>query len=699
MDRLETYLAEVRGQMAEMKVLTRQLYHQGYSRSLSDSIIMLLRTTVRSSRFMNLPDIGNLARAMEDFFVSISQQESEFNFLRSRLVSSCMDAICSALDSVGLEGQCSLERLDDLVKALQAAALQEVFVLESFQQESLTILDEMPEIALERGETAVEVPVERIQGLLHTYDMLLGRHIQLCSRLGMLEDKLAAEEGVRLLLPGIRESLAVLDEHTAALQEQLLALGQRPLQTVLEQVHTHGLDIIRRLRKQVDLEVPSTDIRMDSAILSSLSGILLEVVDNSILHGIEDSQLRIDRGKRRRGLVTVMARQQASRIIICIQDDGMGLDFDKLKEQVVELGLARQDEVDVMARQELTRFLFMPEFSVGKNKLRTAGKMDGGGESQGNSECNGLDKVGQAVDALRGSVTMTSTPGVGTSIEISLPDSLLAQEGVFVQVGGWKFMVLSHYVEEIVNVRRTDIIQSNTKQFLPSGRELVPLYNPAMLLGRGAAQSVPMDFCTVMMVVQHGKKQGLLIDDVLYYKKVLTKPLPPVMAGLKWIQAVVLDENHHLVPILHLPSLLSRLHSVRDYAVRSFEVSNRVRLPRVLVVEDSATTREIERMILESESFQVVVARDGIEALDILRKGWFDLVVTDIAMPRMDGLVLIRNIRRLHGYEDVPVVVVSSDVDKDMEEKVRAAGGQGCIAKFQFQRGKLVSLVRELLDG
>lgn len=699
MDRLETYLAEVRGQMAEMKVLTRQLYHQGYSRSLSDSIIMLLRTTVRSSRFMNLPDIGNLARAMEDFFVSISQQESEFNFLRSRLVSSCMDAICSALDSVGLEGQCSLERLDDLVKALQAAALQEVFVLESFQQESLTILDEMPEIALEREETAVEVPVERIQGLLHTYDMLLGRHIQLCSRLGMLEDKLAAEEGVRLLLPGIRESLAVLDEHTAALQEQLLALGQRPLQTVLEQVHTHGLDIIRRLRKQVDLEVPSTDIRMDSAILSSLSGILLEVVDNSILHGIEDSQLRIDRGKRRRGLVTVMARQQASRIIICIQDDGMGLDFDKLKEQVVELGLARQDEVDVMARQELTRFLFMPEFSVGKNKLRTAGKMDGGGESQGNSECNGLDKVGQAVDALRGSVTMTSTPGVGTSIEISLPDSLLAQEGVFVQVGGWKFMVLSHYVEEIVNVRRTDIIQSNTKQFLPSGRELVPLYNPAMLLGRGAAQSVPMDFCTVMMVVQHGKKQGLLIDDVLYYKKVLTKPLPPVMAGLKWIQAVVLDENHHLVPILHLPSLLSRLHSVRDYAVRSFEVSNRVRLPRVLVVEDSATTREIERMILESESFQVVVARDGIEALDILRKGWFDLVVTDIAMPRMDGLVLIRNIRRLHGYEDVPVVVVSSDVDKDMEEKVRAAGGQGCIAKFQFQRGKLVSLVRELLDG
>lgn len=699
MDRLETYLAEVRGQMAEMKVLTRQLYHQGYSRSLSDSIIMLLRTTVRSSRFMNLPDIGNLARAMEDFFVSISQQESEFNFLRSRLVSSCMDAICSALDSVGLEGQCSLERLDDLVKALQAAALQEVFVLESFQQESLTILDEMPEIALERGETAVEVSVERIQGLLHTYDMLLGRHIQLCSRLGMLEDKLAAEEGVRLLLPGIRESLAVLDEHTAALQEQLLALGQRPLQTVLEQVHTHGLDIIRRLGKQVDLEVPSTDIRMDSAILSSLSGILLEVVDNSILHGIEDSQLRIDRGKRRRGLVTVMARQQASRIIICIQDDGMGLDFDKLKEQVVELGLARQDEVDVMARQELTRFLFMPEFSVGKNKLRTAGKMDGGGESQGNSECNGLDKVGQAVDALRGSVTMTSTPGVGTSIEISLPDSLLAQEGVFVQVGGWKFMVLSHYVEEIVNVRRTDIIQSNTKQFLPSGRELVPLYNPAMLLGRGAAQSVPMDFCTVMMVVQHGKKQGLLIDDVLYYKKVLTKPLPPVMAGLKWIQAVVLDENHHLVPILHLPSLLSRLHSVRDYAVRSFEVSNRVRLPRVLVVEDSATTREIERMILESESFQVVVARDGIEALDILRKGWFDLVVTDIAMPRMDGLVLIRNIRRLHGYEDVPVVVVSSDVDKDMEEKVRAAGGQGCIAKFQFQRGKLVSLVRELLDG
>lgn len=699
MARLETYLAEVRGQMAEMKVLTRQLYHQGYSRSLSDSIIMLLRTTARSSCFMNLPDIGNLAKAMEDFFVSISQQESEFNFLRSRLVSSCMDAICSALDSVGLEGQCSLERLDDLVKALQAAALQEVFVLESFPQESLTILDEMPEIALERGETAVEVPVERIQGLLRTYDLLLGRHIQLRSRLGMLEDKLAAKEGVRLLLPGIRESLAVLDEHTAALQEQLLALGQRPLQTVLEQVHAHGLDSIRRRGKQVDLEVPSTDIRMDSAILSSLSGILLEVVDNSILHGIEDSQLRIDRGKRRRGLVTVVARQQASRIIICIQDDGMGLDFDKLKEKVVELGLARQDEVDVMARQELTRFLFMPEFSVGKNKLRSAGKMNGGGESQGNSEFNGLDKVGQAVDALRGSVTLTSTPGVGTSIEISLPDSLLAQEGVFVQVGGWKFMVLSHYVEEIVNVRRTDIIQSNTKQFLPFGRELVPLYNPAMLLGRGASQSVPMDFCTVMMVVQHGKKQGLLIDDVLYYKKVLTKPLPPVMAGLKWIQAVVLDENHHLVPILHLPSLLSRLHSVREYAVRSFELSNRVRLPRVLVVEDSATTREIERMILESESFQVVVARDGIEALDILRKGWFDLVVTDIAMPRMDGLVLIRNIRRLHGYEDVPVVVVSSDVDKDMEEKVRAAGGQGCIAKFQFQRGKLVSLVRELLDG
>ena len=193
-------------------------------------------------------------------------------------------------------------------------------------------------------------------------------------------------------------------------------------------------------------------------------------------------------------------------------------------------------------------------------------------------------------------------------------------------------------------------------------------------------------------------KIAVIMDEILNYATVVVKPLPKIFRNFKALQGVVFDEDYKIVPILNIQDLIRRFKVLNEYELKSFEVQNAKKNRSVLIVDNSPTTRQIEEDIFETENFRVCTCSDGIEAMEKLKEQSFDLIVTDTSMPRMDGFVLIHNVRHVQGYENIPIIVVTSIVDEGEKEKIKKAGAQAYLPKSNFMREKLIQTAKELLD-
>ena len=185
----------------------------------------------------------------------------------------------------------------------------------------------------------------------------------------------------------------------------------------------------------------------------------------------------------------------------------------------------------------------------------------------------------------------------------------------------------------------------------------------------------------------------------MHYKTVVIKPVPNLLKSFEGLQGLVFDENYRIIPVLNIPNCMQRFTSVNSYDVKELEVKKSRKIYSVLVVDDSHTTRNIEKIILESENYKVATACDGIEALEKLKSYNFDLVITDIKMPRMDGFDLLHNIRHTENLKDIPVIIISSVYENDTAEKVKQLGAQGYIVKSDFERENLIAKAKELLSN
>ncbi len=663
MSSLQLYLRESRRRLSDLDTWTLQLYEGS---DVAASIAAALQGLRRDAGFMGIAPIVLLVGALEDFFSGIRETGGTFSLARLRLVQSCLSSLKEGLDALESEGSCQMDAVDGLVQTLGVAAVQDSFAIKGgiAQERERGWYAAEPAAGGFWG-ASMEVSAERLSSLFRSFDMVLSRQVQLQASMDGLTEKLGAGELDSLRQvhwPLVMEGMESLSDCILALQEQLTALQHLPLQGVLEEVSEWAAGEARELGKKVQIEVPAVDIHMDGQILRRLPGILMSLVGMVMRYGIEDAEERLTLGKSEAGRLWILARSWESRVVLTIQDDGRGMG------------------VETVTWQDLSGFLHTRELSADETGW------------------DGLSAVLHEVDRLGGSLRIGSQQQ-GSFIEMTLPISLSFREGVCVRAGGRRLVVLAHYIQEILTVDRAHILQSNgSRQFVLRG-ELVPVYNLAMLLDKRLAEGQSLHRCTLMVILYLDKRWALEVDELLYRKTVLAKSLPPLLRNLEALQGLVLDGTERLIPIVHIPSILPRFQQLDDYTIRSFEVSSRRRLYSVLVVEDSAGTSLIERLLLEQAGYRVDTAGDGIEALDMLKSRHYDLVVTDIHMPRMDGFVLIKNLRRMDGYQDVPVVVVSAVTEEGMMERVVLAGGQAFISKPHFQRERLVSIVEGLLHG
>ncbi|BBU43656.1 MULTISPECIES: hybrid sensor histidine kinase/response regulator [Pseudomonas] len=475
------------------------------------------------------------------------------------------------------------------------------------------------------------------------------------------------------------------------LYDTALACRMRPFADVLTGQSRMVRDLGRSLGKPVRLVVDGEKTQVDRDVLEKLEAPLTHLLRNAVDHGIELPERRLLAGKPDEGVIRLRASHQAGMLSLELIDDGAGIDLERLRSSIVERALSPADTVARMSDAELLTFLFLPGFSLRDKVTEVSGRGVG------------LDAVQHMVRELRGSIELTQVAGQGCRFHLQVPLTLSVVRSLVVEVGGEAYAFPLAHIERTLEVTAEQIVQIEGRQhFWHEGRH-IGLVAASQLLNRPARQS---DEASLRVVVIREREQlyGVAVERLVGERVLVVMPLDPRLGKVQDISSGALLDDGSVVLIVDVEDLLRSVEKL--LSTGSLERIERgssgvrgVTRKRVLVVDDSLTVRELQRKLLGNRGYDVAVAVDGMDGWNALRGEDFDLLITDIDMPRMDGIELVTLVRRDQRLQSLPVMVVSY---KDREEDRRRgldAGADYYLAKASFHDDALLDAVVELIGG
>lgn len=646
-------------------------------------LLRILHSLKGTSRMMGFSNIEQIIHETETVFKNIQNNHFCIKRNETNLLISVISVIRKAVDTIEQNQTDQIANFDFILENVKKAANGDEYTTNFFQKENQDSPSE-ENLTFHDSDT-IKINISQINSILQSFDKLIMRQIKLKKEIEQLKEN---SEISNLNFREVSENIEVLEKQTFDIQEKIISLRMLPFDMILMPLKHSIAEESLKLNKNVEFEIPHSEITIDKTILEKLPKILIHLVRNAIDHGIETPQERKKAKKPKNGKVSVSVTQNSNRIFVTVSDDGRGIDFSKIQKKAISKYPERTNEISKMQENDLLQFLFESGFST----KDTISALSGRGV--------GLDVVRTETERLKGKISVSTESGKGTSFELSLPSSLATQDGLFIRQGKNIFLILSHYIKEIITVPKASFLQMQKGLVLNLHKELIPVYDFDEIIGKlSGTPSKSKSEVPVIVIEYLNKKIAVMTDEILYYKTVVIKPLPHLMKKVQGLQGVVFDENYKIIPVLNIPNCIRRFKSVSIYSEKNFQVQKAPKIYSALVVDDSHTTRNIEKIILESENYAVDTACDGIEALEKLKTRHFDLVITDIKMPRMDGFVLLHNMRHSEEFKNIPVIVISSVFENDTAEKVRKMGAQGYIVKSDFERENLIQKAREILNG
>lgn len=646
-------------------------------------LLRILHSLKGTSRMMGFSNIEQIIHETETVFKNIQNNHSRANRNDINLLISVISVIRKAVDTIEQNQTDQIANFDFILENVKKAANDEDYTTNFFPRENQNSPSE-ENLTFHDSDT-IKINISQINSILQYFDKLIMRQIKLKKEIEQLKEQ---SEISNLNFREVTESIDVIEKQTFDIQEKIISLRMLPFDMILMPLKHSIAEESLKLNKNVEFEIPHSEITIDKSILEKLPKILIHLVRNAIDHGIETPQERKKAKKSKNGKVSISVTQNSNRILVTVSDDGRGIDFSKIQKKAISKYPERANEISKMQQNDLLQFLFESGFST----KDTISELSGRGV--------GLDVVRTETERLKGKISISTESGKGTSFELSLPSSLATQDGLFIRQSKNIFLILSHYIKEIITVPKAAFLKMQKGLVLNLHKELIPVYDFDEIIGKLSGTTSESKSEVPVIVIEYlNKKIAVTADEILYYKTVVIKPLPHLMKKVQGLQGVVFDENYKIIPVLNIPNCIRRFKSVSIYSEKNFQVQKAPKIYSALVVDDSHTTRNIEKIILESENYAVDTACDGIEALEKLKTRHFDLVITDIKMPRMDGFVLLHNMRHSEEFKNIPVIVISSVFENDTEEKVRKMGAQGYIVKSDFERENLIQKAREILNG
>ena len=690
-DIIESFTAEVH----ELLSLSRkdiialkaaQLDEETLSRLLRN-----LHTIKGNARMLEFSTIEKLAHAVEDIYKSVKDGKITTTDRLITLVCAVADKIDECVVSITKKGtdEKDIELYLQYCDKLAAGELIDIesFVAEIKKQDQKLTSDEDDDLNENVSEIqSIRIKLSRVNEIITAFDTMITREFHLKHQLDELQkfEETTKNHELAKIRKQFESDIYALESSIFSVQEQVFNLRMLPISIVLNPLENAiALESIN-LKKKVKCEIPATDIAIDKVILEELSDILMHLVRNALDHGIESPKERKAAGKPETGTISISCLREAKHIELKISDDGRGLNYPKIREKAIKLYPERTEEITNMGDRELSQFLFQSGFSTKDNVTELSGRGVG------------LDVVWSTVEKIKGRIKIESEAGKGTSFILYFPLSLSTLQGLFVYSNEDKYLIPSQHIVDIIYRKKSEYVTLQNQSYIRLEGQLIPCYSLSSLFDEQKIAS-NYDADSILIAEYMEQRIGIVVDQVQQFVSLVVKPLPRAFKNFSILQGIVFDEHYDIVPILHVPDILKKFKSLRGYDIKKYEAATKKRVQHILIVDDSETTRQIEKSILENVDFVVDEAVDGIDALEKAKSKQYDLIMTDKDMPRMTGLVLLDNLRRMEQYKDAPVVIVSADQSPKSIAEFKASGANEVIAKGNFERGKLINTIKALL--
>jgi len=449
-------------------------------------------------------------------------------------------------------------------------------------------------------------------------------------------------------------------------------------------------DLARQFNKKVNFNIVGSATPVDRDILEKLEAPLGHLLRNAVDHGIEAPDDRTAAGKGAEGSIVLEARHSAGMLAITLSDDGAGLDVERIRDKVVAKGFVNAAMAQNLSEQELLEFLFLPGFSTAKTVTDVSGRGVG------------LDIVQSMVQEVGGILRTTTSPGKGMTFHMQLPLTLSVIRALIVAVGGEPYAFPLTRIDRAVEVSYADVAVVEGRQYFHHEGQNVGIV-PAFQVLELPEEKHSAEAFPVIIISDRMSSYGIAVDRILGEKELVVQRLDSRLGKVADVSAAALLESGEPVIILDVEDMVKSIDALlhggrlQKLGMNADEAGKRAK--RILVVDDSITVREVECRLLRNRGYDVDAAVDGIDGFNTARLGQYDLIVTDIDMPRMNGIDLVKALKADDNLKGIPVVIVS--YKEREEERLRGleAGADYYLTKSSFHDETLLKVVEELIGG
>lgn len=523
---------------------------------------------------------------------------------------------------------------------------------------------------------------------------LLEEHKADSRTLSMLNDVRRNVASCRQLLSDRLLELANFDYRTSDLTERLhnevISSRMRPFSDGVEGLQRLVRDLARSLGKEARLEISGLHTLVDRDILEKIKTPLNHLLRNAVDHGIESPAEREAVGKPRQSVIHVEAYHRAGMLSICVQDDGRGVDLERLRNKVISKGLATEEMALRLSEAELLEFMFLPGFSTRDNITEISGRGVG------------MDVVQDVVREVRGVLSASTHLGKGTKIHMQLPLTLSVIRALLIEVSDEYYAVPLVRVDRILRVPKAHVEVLEDRQYITFDNQHIGLISASQIFTDSQAQIPREDLCIVVVSDRHAR-YGVVVDRFLGERELAVRVLDPRLRKIKDIGAAAFMDDGTPVLIIDVDDMVRSIDKLitgaQLHKVQYDGASAHMKKPKILVVDDSITVREVERKLLQAGGYDVDVAVDGMDGWNAVRSNNYALVITDVDMPRMDGIELVRLIKQDQNLRKLPVMIVSyKDRDEDRRRGMEA-GADYYLTKGSFHDDSLREAVFDLIGS
>lgn len=491
----------------------------------------------------------------------------------------------------------------------------------------------------------------------------------------------------------ILEEITKLESDTGKMTDELTANINRTLLSTFESIVRLLLimtqEIAQEYGKEIEFKAKGSHIKIDRRILTEIKDTLIHILRNSIDHGIETPDERISKGKERKGIISFnVEKLMDGKVKITISDDGRGIDKESLISSALDNKIYTKEECSSLSSSQIDNLIFKSGISSKKHVTDISGRG------------LGMSIVAEKIAELGGSVTTHSEKDKGTTFSIILPQSITTFKGLLVQAGKYEVMIPYKHIEKVSRIEKKEINTIGNKPHIKdsSGTNIgiTKLSNIISNSDKDLTQNYNQSGYETLILSGKKGKFAYIVDKVYrIYEGILRKAEKPFDA-VKNITGFTIIKNGIIIPVLDINEVTADT-AVKEETWSTKKLPQKESVQKVLIAEDSITIRAMLRNFVESEGFKVTTASDGRDALDLISRETFDIIVSDIEMPNMNGFDLTREIKSNSSTQDIPVILVSALESDEDKKRGMDAGADAYIIKSSFENSTLMETIRQLI--